>query len=134
VKSSHATARGQDKPAGGDFDMGFSHLCCIYISECLRLAAANTFRIASAMIALESPTAILVETHGAEWARSKAHSATDTSIVFDHHSFVVILVNGFHRAGSNAGRLGTLKADNRQVESLRLRIRHDANTAESRIV
>jgi hypothetical protein len=134
AKSSRATARSQEKHAGGDFGTGFSHLCCIYIDKCLRIAAANTLRIASTMITLESPAAILVETHGAERARSKAHSATDTSIVFDHHPFVFILVDGFHRAGCKAGCLGALKADNRQIESFGLRIRHDANAAESRIL
>jgi hypothetical protein len=134
AKSSRATARSQDKPAGGDFRMRFSHLDCLYIGKCLRIAAANTLRITSTMITLESPTPILVETHGAERARGKAHSATDTAIIFDHHPFVVIPVNGFYRAGRKTGCLGTLKTDNREVESLRLRIRHDPNTAESRIV
>jgi hypothetical protein len=51
------------------------------------------------MIALESPTAILLETHGAERARGKAHSATDAAIVFDHDPVALIPVDGFHRAG-----------------------------------
>jgi hypothetical protein len=85
------------------------------------------------MIALESAAPFLVETHGTERARGKAHPATDTTICFDHDPFGFVSVDGFHRAGSQTGRFGTLKADDGKVESLRARIRHDAYAAKSRV-
>jgi len=109
-------------------------LVCVHVEQGSGFTDPHTLRSAPAKIAFEGAAKILIKTHGAERTGGKAHPASDTTVVSDHHSLVFILQESFFRANCNTGGVGTLITDDRETEPFQPVMPGNANATLIRVV
>jgi hypothetical protein len=107
----------------------------LHIIQGLGLTGPHTSRISITQIALESESAIRIESHGPERTRRDTHPAANAQIGSNHHPVkIFIAVNGLIGAYGKAGRIFTVLAGCRQKESVPIAFTYDMNTGKDGIM